>query len=151
MEKNKIVEFIRNSLHTKVTYSVSGGDVGSIWLMELEDGNAVLYVSCAWRLSKGNKVIVTHLDDTTLKTGRVYTLVRLLVGRTLLSVSLSGFYDLTLFFDEDYRVDVFCNGSFLWTDEEELDAINWFYAREDQDIALEINNRFQVIWGKYRK
>lgn len=146
MEKNKILEFIRNSLYTKVTYSAAGGAVGSIWAIDL--GEAYFFIECAWRLSKGDRVIVTHWDDTTFKTGRIFTLVPLLVGRTLLSVNLSRFYDLTLLFDEDYRVDVFCDGSFLRTDAKELVGTNWFYARKDQNFAVEINTRFQAIWGK---
>lgn len=145
----EIVSFISNSLNRKVVSSTSGGCVGALWLITFDNATH-FYIECAWRLSKGNKVVVTDLDGFAPKTGRITTLVPLLEGRTLRSFSLSKFYDLILFFDEDYCVKIFCDKLDFGTEHEDIYLNNWYYAHEDLDKVVEINAHFQPVWGKFR-
>lgn len=146
MGKIDVLDFIGNSLNAKVTSSTSCGAACTMWLIDF--GETYFYIECAWRLSKGKKVLVTYCDDFKAKDSRVRTLVRLLEGRTLLSVSLSGCYDLTLLFDEEYRVDVFSDCSLIPPGEYGPLNTNWYYVHNVQNKVVEITD--QVIWKECR-
>lgn len=143
----EIVSFISNSLNRKVVSSTSGGCVGALWLITFDNATH-FYIECAWRLSKGNKVVVTDLDGFAPKTGRITTLVPLLEGRTLRSFSLSKFYDLILFFDEDYCVKVFCDKLNFGTENGESWDTNWEYNYKPLDQTLRVTNLFDIVWEK---
>lgn len=59
-----IHKLLAHSVGTEVTYSRSGGGVGSIWLIKFNN-KTNLWVNCSWRIEHNGCVLATVNDDAT--------------------------------------------------------------------------------------
>lgn len=88
-------------------------------------------------------------DDIFPKTGRIARSVSKLEGLKLLSFSLTEQYDLTLNFEDNYCVRVFCDISYSSTENGENYDTNWDYSVPDRDLTVSVTNYFKIKSGKY--
>jgi len=136
------------TINSKVILSKSGGSAGSLWLIDFENKTS-FYIYCTWRIEHNNKVLATSNDDSTAIVGLLTRSVRELEGNKLISFNLTEQYDLTLNFENDYSVKVFCDISYSETDKGGVYDTNWDFSIPDRDLVLSINNYFKVKIGKY--
>ena len=143
-----INEMLLLTINSKVTLSKSGGCVGSLWLIDF-DNNTSFYIYCTWRIEHNNQVLASSNDDSTAIVGRLTRSVKELEGNKLISFNLTKQYDLTLCFENDFSVKVFCDISYSQTDNGGTYDTNWDISIPDRDLVISINNYFNVIVGKY--
>ncbi len=72
--------------------------------------------------------------------------VRLLEGQKVLSVQMNEFYDLTLKFENDLRLKLFCD--LTPTNVYSSDA-NWDFSVIHEDKVFEVTSNFEIKTGKY--
>ncbi|WP_291583359.1 hypothetical protein [Bacteroides sp.] len=87
---------LKQILDKRVVSSISGGDAGSIWLIEFENDSYFLIYS-AWRIEQNNQTKATYTDDDTDIIGLLSRSVKEIEGKKLLAYELSEQYDLNLF------------------------------------------------------
>lgn len=143
-----IEEIIQPTINSKVISSMSGGCVGSLWLIDFEN-NTHFYIYCVWRIEHNNQVLASSNDDSTPVTGRLTTSVKELEGSKLLSFKISKQYDLTLNFDNNYCVKIFCDVSYSATENGGTYDTNWDFCIPENDLVVSISNHFKVKTGKY--
>lgn len=148
MNRRKFVEFLNQCVGEVVIYSTSGGSVGSLWLIELENKNN-FYIYCDWRIEQNNRVLATCTDDNTARIGLLSRSVRLIEGKKLLSYELSKQYDLILHFEDHYCVRVFCSVSYSETEDGGTYDTNWRFAVPRLDMTICVNNYFRLIERNY--
>lgn len=142
MEK-EFKKIIDNIIGLEVPYCRAGGGAGSIISMKLSN-EYVIWIECAWRIEKNDKVIATSADDILPITGLIAKSVKMLEGKIISSVKLTPLYDLCITFTDDLCLNIFC--IFSYNCEYET---NWYLAIPKQDLSYEITNCFQVKKGKY--
>lgn len=138
---------LKQVLNKRVVSSISGGDAGSVWLIELEDDSYFL-IYTAWRIEQNNQTKATYTDDTDI-TGLLARSVKEIEGKRLLSYELSEQYDLNLLFEDNYNVKIFCLISYSGTENGETYDTNWEFGIRRTNRMLYINNYFQVIEKPY--
>lgn len=148
MNREKFVEFLNQCIGEEVIYSTSGGSVGSLWLIELEN-KYNFYIYCDWRIEQNNRVLATCTDDNTARIGLLSRSARLIEGKKLLSYELSKQYDLILHFEDHYCVRVFCSVSYSETEDGGTYDTNWDFSVPKLNMVVGINNFFQLIEGNY--
>lgn len=142
---------LKNILNQTVTKSSSGGGGGSILVLEVED-QSYIFIWCSWRIECQSKVIVTS-SDTSLPTeefpssnGLIGKKVPLLVGKKVKSFVLSPQYDLDIFFNDGYKLRIFCDIGHSRIDFN----VNWEFNIPLEGISIEINNHFEENRGEYQ-
>ena len=143
-----INEILLSTINSKVILSKSGGSTGSLWLIDFEYKTS-FYIYCTWRIEHNNQVLASSNDDSTAIVGRLTRSVKELEGNKLISFNLTKQYDLTLCFENDFSVKVFCDISYSQTDNGGTYDTNWDISIPDRDLVISINNYFNVIVGKY--
>jgi len=143
-----INEILLSTINSKVILSKSGGSTGSLWLIDFENKTS-FYIYCTWRIEHNNQVLASSNDDSTAIVGRLTRSVKELEGNKLISFNLTKQYDLTLCFENDFSVKVFCDISYSQTDNGGTYDTNWDISIPDRDLVISINNYFNVIVGKY--
>lgn len=146
--KTEIFNYFDELINSNVTYSRAGGGAGSVLLIQFDkEGSAYsLFIACTWRIENGDKVITTSADNTTANTGPMAKGVRLLEGQKVLSVQMNKFYDLTLKFENDLRLKLFCD--LTPTNVYSSDA-NWDFSVIHEDKVFEVTSNFEIKKGKY--
>ena len=139
--------YIDKLIGRKVLTSRAGGGAGSILLIETE-GESFFFIWCDWRIEKGDHVISTSLDDTTAVTGPIARSAKLLDNKAILSIEMTKQYDLTIKFEEEYCLKLFCLISCSRSEESVLDC-NWELSFPDEDLSFEITNNFEIQTSKY--
>jgi hypothetical protein len=143
-----INEVLLPTIESKVTLSESGGSTGSLWLIDFEN-NTSFYIYCTWRIEQNNQVLATSNDDISPVIGRLTRSVKELEGNKLISFNISEQYDLTLCFENNYIVRVFCDISYSETDNDGAYDTNWDFSIPNQDLVISINNYFEIKTDKY--
>lgn len=144
----KIEDYLSKAVNSIVMSSTSGGSVGSLWLIEFENGISI-YVYCAWRIEHKDIVLSTSTDNSTPNTGRLSRSVRELEGNKLIKFELSKQYDLNLFFENDYSLSLFCNVSYSQTEDGGTYDTNWEICAPEEDKVISVSNYFDLKTGKY--
>lgn len=144
--KTELSEYLINLTSSIVTKSTAGGGAGSIIKIEFndEDSLQIIYIECAWRIEKKDKVIATSADDIKAVTGLIAQTARLLEGKTVEFIEINPFYDLNIKFTDDLRLRVFCIFSYT----HECD-VNWQLWIPYRNLSFEITNQFRIKKGKY--
>ena len=143
-----IHELLKTAIGKKVVHSLTGGCVGSIWNIEFEEGVHYM-INCAWRVEHNGVVLTTCGDDATPHVGHMNESVQHLLNNKLLSYELSSHYDLTLYFENNYIVRVFCDSMFEADIKEEHPHENWYFCVPASDIAVAITCYFKVIYTRF--
>lgn len=139
---------LKQILDKRVVNSISGGDAGSIWLIEFENDSYFLIYS-AWRIEQNNQTKATYTDDDTDIIGLLSRSVKEIEGKKLLAYELSEQYDLNLFFEDNYNVKIFCLLSYSGTENGETYDTNWEFGIRQTHQMFYINNYFQVVEKPY--
>lgn len=143
-----ITKTILPIINSKVVSSKSGGSVGSLWLIDFENGCS-FYIYCAWRIEHDNQVIASNNDDSTAITGLITNSVKKLENKKLISFSLTEQYDMTLIFEDNYCVKVFCNVSYSATENGDDYDTNWDFCIPNQNLVISVSNYFNVRTDSY--
>jgi hypothetical protein len=144
--KNKLERLINQ----KVVKSSAGAAAGSSLIVEFED-ESYLFVWCAWRIEQGKQVIVTSsdsispTDNDNRPSGFIGEKSPVLEGKKLLSFNLTPQFDLDLFFDNEYKLRIFCDIGHSRDDYN----INWELNIPRENISVEISNYFKEHLGEY--
>lgn len=142
-----IHQLLSMAIDRKVVHSRTGGGAGSIWKIKFEGGmNFMIY--CSWRIEYNSIVLTTCGDDATALIGRMNKSVEKLIGFQLLSYELSAHNDLTLYFENDFTVKVFCDLGFEADIKEGYPDPNWDFSVPSLNIAVTITDYFQVVYTK---
>lgn len=146
--KSELGKYLNEIANSNVTYSRAGGGAGCVILIKFEKQNLIysMFINCAWRIEMGDKVITTSADDTTAKTGPMAKGVRLLEGLKVLSVNMSKFYDLSIKFENNISLNVFCD---ITPTNILLSSQNWDLSVIKEDLSFEISPNFEIKRGKY--
>lgn len=135
---------LKELINQRVVKSSAGGAAGSILVVEFED-TSYLFIWCAWRIEKGEKVIVTS-SDTILPTetnssphGLIGEKTPILKDRKLVSINLTSQYDLEMLFDNDYKLRIFCDIGHSRDDY----TTNWELNSPTENSSIEITNHFE--------
>lgn len=119
-------------------------------MVEFEDAS-YLFIWCSWRIEESEKVIVTS-SDTILPTennsspsGLIGKRSPILEGEKLIRFELTPQYDLEMYFDNDYKLRIFCDIGHSRDDY----TINWELNIPKENISIEINNHFEEHEGQY--
>jgi hypothetical protein len=144
----EINETLFGIINSNVILSKSGGSTGSLWLIDF-DNKTSLYIYCTWRIEHNDNILTTSNDDTTPITGLLTKTVRELEGKKLIAFDLSKQYDLTLKFEDDYCVKIFCDISYSETENGGTYDTNWDLSMPDNDLVISISNYFKINKSKY--
>lgn len=124
--------------------SSTGGAAGSTFLLEFED-TSYIFIWCSWRIEQDGKVIVTSSDtilpteDNNSLNGFIGEMSSILQGKRVRSVSLTLQYDLEIFFDNEYKLHIFCD---IGPSRDDY-GINWELNIPTENISIEISNHFE--------
>ncbi|WP_455589831.1 hypothetical protein [Bacteroides rodentium] len=143
-----IHDLLSQVIGKRVVHSRTGGGAGSIWNLEFEE-DMYYMIWCSWRVEHNGIVLTTCTDDATPLVGRMNKSVEQLIGYKLLSYELSPHYDLTLYFENEFIVRVFCDYGFEADIREDYPDSNWYFCIVEQDISVTITNYFQLVCTKY--
>lgn len=142
-----IHDLLSQVIGKRVVHSRTGGGAGSIWNLEFEE-DMYYMIWCSWRVEHNGIVLTTCTDDATPLVGRMNKSVEQLIGYKLLSYELSPHYDLTLYFENEFIVRVFCDSIFEADIKEENPYENWYFCVPASDIAVAITCYFKVIYTR---
>lgn len=138
------IKKIFEALTSKLVYkAVVGGGVGSIIKIELET-NIYFFVYCIWRLEHDEIVLSTSDDDSTAVIGLMAMTIKQLEGNRIIRTELSSQLDLTLYFENNYILKLFCNMSYT-----SGDYSNWELCDPDNNIVFTVNNKFKMETTAY--
>jgi hypothetical protein len=116
---------------------------------ELEDranyyGEVTLYVWCSWRISKNNRVIASSKDSDK----DVSAALRTLLGGKLRSITQRDpMRDMTIDFENDISLDIFCDHS---RESDRYLALNWTIYVEDFVVWCGPGNTLSVKPARIR-
>ena len=142
-----IHDLLSQVIGKRVVHSRTGGGAGSIWNLEFEE-DMYYMIWCSWRVEHNGIVLTTCTDNATPLVGRMNKSVEQLIGYKLLSYELSPHYDLTLYFENNYIVRVFCDSIFEADIKEKNPYENWYFCVPASDIAVAITCYFKVIYTR---
>lgn len=145
-----IHDLLFQSIGKKVIHSSTGGCVGSIWSLGFSDGMEFM-INCAWRIENRKCIITTSGDDGTATIGHMNKSVEKLIGKELLSYEMSEHYDMTLYFEDNFCVRIFCNIGFegKLNDNKYPYYCQWDFSIVPLNISVSITDSFQVVYTKY--
>lgn len=141
---------IKNLIAQPVVKSSAGGAAGSTLVLEFED-KSYIFIWCSWRIEQGTQVIVTSsdtispTDNDSSPSGFIGEKSPILEGRKLINFNLTPQYDLEMFFDNEYKLRIFCD---IGHSREDYN-INWELNIPTENISIEINNHFEEHKGQY--
>lgn len=142
-----IQDLLSRSIGKIVTHSRTGGGAGSIWVIELEDATSYT-IGCNWRLECNGMIITTSWDDATALVGHVNKNVERLIGNKLLSYELFDYYDLKLYFENGFVVNLFCDVLKSCSEEDSVFYSNWDFCVPDQNIVGIITGHLKLAYTK---
>ncbi|MEN9918317.1 MAG: hypothetical protein RL662_753 [Bacteroidota bacterium] len=149
MNNKDITYYLSILVNSKIVKSNSGGGAGSILKIEINNKDSYFFIYCCWRLESDATVLATSADDTTANIGLIAKSVKLLEGKTILSINLSKQYDLIIVFEDGYTLRVFCDISYSSSDNEDYYDTNWELCIPTDNAYFKVSNKYQIETGKY--
>jgi len=131
----------------KVIKCTTGGGVGSILKMELEN-NCYFFFYCTWRIEQNDVVLATSDDSSEALVGRMAMAAKALVYSSILSISITKQFDLIINLD-NLCLRIFCNISYSQTENGGTYDTNWELCIPEDNLVLTINNHFKIISSNY--
>lgn len=136
------------SIGETVTYSRTGGGAGSILVIEFEDKNYYT-IGCDWRIEYNGAIITTSWDDGTPLIGYMNKNAERLIGNKLLSFEIFDHYDLKLYFENGFVVNVFCDNIKYCSVEDSIYYSNWELSIPDKNLVGIITGHFNLVYTKF--
>lgn len=144
-----IDDLLSMAIGQEVVHSRTGGAAGSIWSLRFNDDGMGFMIDCAWRVERDDIVLTTCNDDGTPLIGHMNQGVKKLEGSKFLSYELSPHYDLTLYFENNFIVRVFCNIGYEADIRESYPMSNWDFSVPSLDISVTVTDYFQVVYTRF--
>ena len=138
-------DLMSDSIGKTVIYTRTGGSVGSIWTIELEDGSYYT-IGCSWRLECNGVIITTCEDDGTPLVGLMNKNAEKLIGKKLLSYEIFDHYDLKLYFEQGFVVNVFSDILKRCSEEDSIFYLNWDFCVPEQNIVGIITGHYKLVY-----
>jgi hypothetical protein len=147
---------ILNSLKKKtITTVTAGNDNEGIVVLDFGDSHS-LFIHCAWRLSRYDKVLTTWNDavmggadeeDEEGEETEFVSAIKKIEGLTLEDIEVGDFYDLKITLGKAYRLDVFCD---LYSNDEVSDFDeNWSVSDINNNVCFVVTENYKLIETKY--
>jgi hypothetical protein len=145
---------ILNSLKKKtITAVTAGSDNEGIVVLDFGESHS-LFIHCAWRLSRYDKVLTTWNDavvadeeeeEDELEAGA--PVIKKIEGLTLEDIEIGDFFDLKITLGKAYRLDVFCD---LYSNDEVSDFDeNWSVSDVADNVCFVVTENYKLIETKY--
>ena len=145
---------ILNSLKKKtITAVTAGSDNEGIVVLDFGESHS-LFIHCAWRLSRYDKVLTTWNDAVVAdeeeeedELEAEAPVIKKIEGLTLEDIEIGDFYDLKITLGKAYRLDVFCD---LYSNDEVSDFDeNWSVSDVADNVCFVITENYKLIETKY--
>lgn len=145
----QIDDYFNRFKNIEVSKSTSGGGAGSILKIDLAYKNSYFFIYCSWRLESKGTVLATSNDNADANIGLIAKSVRLIENKKITSINVSRQFDLTMYFEDDFKLNVFCDISYSSSEDESYYDTNWELCIPGDDIYFKITNFFELEKGKY--
>lgn len=145
---------ILNSLKKKtITTVTSGSDNEGIVVLDFGESHS-LFIHCAWRLSRYDKVLTTWNDAVVADEEEEedgleaeVPVIKKIEGLTLEDIEIGDFFDLKITLGKAYRLDVFCD---LYSNDEVSDFDeNWSVSDVADNVCFVVTENYKLIETKY--
>jgi hypothetical protein len=145
---------ILNSLKKKtITAVTAGSDNEGIVVLDFGESHS-LFIHCAWRLSRYDKVLTTWNDAVVADEEEEEDgleaeapVIKKIEGLTLEDIEIGDFYDLKITLGKAYRLDVFCD---LYSNDEVSDFDeNWSVSDVADNVCFVVTENYKLIETKY--
>jgi hypothetical protein len=145
---------ILNSLKKKtITAVTAGSDNEGIVVLDFGESHS-LFIHCAWRLSRYDKVLTTWNDAVVAdeeeeedELEAEAPVIKKIEGLTLEDIEIGDFYDLKITLGKAYRLDVFCD---LYSNDEVSDFDeNWSVSDVADNVCFVVTENYKLIETKY--
>jgi hypothetical protein len=145
---------ILNSLKKKtITAVTAGSDNEGIVVLDFGESHS-LFIHCAWRLSRYDKVLTTWNDAVVAdeeeeedELEAEAPVIKKIEGLTLEDIEIGDFYDLKITLGKAYRIDVFCD---LYSNDEVSDFDeNWSVSDVADNVCFVVTENYKLIETKY--
>jgi len=113
-----------------------------------------LFIHCAWRLSRYDKVLTTWNDAVVAdeeeeedELEAEAPVIKKIEGLTLEDIEIGDFFDLKISLGKAYRLDVFCD---LYSNDDVSDFDeNWSVSDVADNVCFVITENYKLIETKY--
>ena len=145
---------ILNSLKKKtITAVTAGSDNEGIVVLDFGESHS-LFIHCAWRLSRYDKVLTTWNDAVVAdeeeeedELEAEAPVIKKIEGLTLEDIEIGDFFDLKITLGKAYRLDVFCD---LYSNDDVSDFDeNWSVSDVADNVCFVITENYKLIETKY--
>jgi hypothetical protein len=145
---------ILNSLKKKtITAVTAGSDNEGIVVLDFGESHS-LFIHCAWRLSRYDKVLTTWNDAVVADEEEEedgleaeVPVIKKIEGLTLEDIEIGDFFDLKITLGKAYRLDVFCD---LYSNDEVSDFDeNWSVSDVADNVCFVVTENYKLIETKY--
>lgn len=145
---------ILNSLKKKtITAVTAGSDNEGIVVLDFGESHS-LFVHCAWRLSRYDKVLTTWNDAVVAdeeeeedELEAEAPVIKKIEGLTLEDIEIGDFFDLKITLGKAYRLDVFCD---LYSNDDVSDFDeNWSVSDVADNVCFVVTENYKLIETKY--
>jgi hypothetical protein len=145
---------ILNSLKKKtITAVTAGSDNEGIVVLDFGESHS-LFIHCAWRLSRYDKVLTTWNDAVVAdeeeeedELEAEAPVIKKIEGLTLEDIEIGDFFDLKITLGKAYRLDVFCD---LYSNDEVSDFDeNWSVSDVADNVCFVVTENYKLIETKY--
>lgn len=145
---------ILNSLKKKtITAVTAGSDNEGIVVLDFGESHS-LFIHCAWRLSRYDKVLTTWNDAVVVdeeeeedELEAEAPVIKKIEGLTLEDIEIGDFFDLKITLGKAYRLDVFCD---LYSNDDVSDFDeNWSVSDVADNVCFVVTENYKLIETKY--
>ena len=143
-------ELLKELVGKKVVYSATGGGVGSIILLIVDNkkyGNNI-WTWCYWEIYRGDELLATADDDMTPITGKMAVAAHALEGETVKEVYLDSEYNLMVLFSNDLQLYLYRDAYEIDENDEDYEE-SWEYRIPHLDIVYLVMRNKEIRKRKY--
>lgn len=142
-----IQDLLSRSIGKTVTSCKIGGETNSILEIKFEDTTSYT-ILCCWRIEHCGIAIKTIWSVIDSSIDLKDESVEEIIGNRLLSYKLSDHYDLKLYFENGFVVNLFCDVLKSCSEEDSVFYSNWDFCVPDQNIVGIITGHLKLAYTK---
>jgi hypothetical protein len=144
-----LVETLETLIGAEVSEVLVGAPCGSMFYLffHKHDVDIAIDVHCAWRLDGIESVLTGWNEDNSVPHGTMTTSMKALLHRRVVGIEHSRFHDLSIFFDDETSLRIFCDR----TPNEDVDGgiENYNVADQLTSTVYCVNNLCEVVVEPY--
>jgi hypothetical protein len=153
IENPKFISILNSLKKKTITAVTAGSDNEGIVVLDFGESHS-LFIHCAWRLSRYDKVLTTWNDavvvdeeEEEVELEAEAPVIKKIEGLTLEDIVIGDFYDLEITLGKAYRLDVFCD---LYSNDEVSDFDeNWSVSDVADNVCFVVTENYKLIETKY--